>query len=242
MKSKDHRILKAIFLTIFLVAGFFSVNVKKAEAQLTGQITASNLSSVGYLTGIVNGISGVLYTVTGVTKYTDGFNIGVKFDIQSNSSAAIWSNLKGGQTAQNSQAAMIVILSNEAGGPQFVGVVPVPIDTSNAVTQRTMPSGPPNFTLTPAKNYIIALVIIDSNNKMHLMDTQTAQTSPASGTSLSSAPAINIYSGQVQSVAQTDPKTGLPSCGFISADSSIMGCVAQIIYYVIFTPTSGTGG
>ncbi|HRH31205.1 MAG TPA: hypothetical protein PK950_00880 [Candidatus Paceibacterota bacterium] len=35
-----------------------------------------------------------------------------------------------------------------------------------------------------------------------------------------------------------DPETGLPSCGVFGEKSSILGCVAQIVYSIIFKPTS----
>jgi hypothetical protein len=38
--------------------------------------------------------------------------------------------------------------------------------------------------------------------------------------------------------AATDPATGLPQCGFFDPQSSILGCAAQIIYYIGFKPTT----
>ncbi|MBP7831873.1 MAG: hypothetical protein KA028_02555 [Candidatus Pacebacteria bacterium] len=47
-----------------------------------------------------------------------------------------------------------------------------------------------------------------------------------------------IENESANSTSTIDPETGLPSCGVFGENSSILGCVAQIIYSIIFKPTS----
>lgn len=62
----------------------------------------------------------------------------------------------------------------------------------------------------------------------------TFRTKPAGSGSLSGTQETHEAGGQ----AIIDETTNLPSCGVFGESSSIMGCVAQIVYYVIFQPTA----
>ncbi len=60
-------------------------------------------------------------------------------------------------------------------------------------------------------------------------------TTKAAGTGNSS---VSQAIDEAGATSDVDAENGLPKCGFISADSSVLGCVAQILYHVVFKPTT----
>ncbi len=92
--------------------------------------------------------------------------------------------------------------------------------------------------LQPGTLYQARLRIEDESDGGLATDTAVTpliQFTTQAGTSTLAASATQNEANATTSI---DPETGLPSCGVFGENSSIMGCVAQIVYSIVFKPTT----
>lgn len=100
--------------------------------------------------------------------------------------------------------------------------------TNNLINESMRFSG-----LTPETEYVARIRLEENDSTDSASSKLLTFTTEATGTPSITQQGID----EVSSSSTVDDETGLPECG-IFGTSSVMGCVAQIIYYVAYKPTN----
>lgn len=92
--------------------------------------------------------------------------------------------------------------------------------------------------LEPGKTYYARMVLRSSGTlDIQALTKIISFTTPTTGSAtIDEHTALEAEEASVTGV--NDPTTGLPGCGVFGEESSIMGCVGQIAYYILFKPTT----